>query len=135
MTILRIFQSWLTPLAPRYVCFISENATDVSQSKTTETVTEAPQTAETKVETTVETAPATTTEQSTEGGESEATDQKPVENGTAEKVEGLPKLFVGRLPVGTKDAQLKELFSTYGEVTHCDIVGKYGFVVSYFAHF
>ena len=41
-----------------------------------------------------------------------------------------PKLFVGRLPVGTKEAQLKELFSTYGEVTHCDIVGKYGFVVS-----
>lgn len=40
------------------------------------------------------------------------------------------KVFVGRLPAGTKENQLKELFSTYGEVTHCDIVGKYGFVVS-----
>lgn len=39
------------------------------------------------------------------------------------------KLFVGRLPSGTKENQLKELFSTYGQVTHCDIVGKYGFVV------
>ena len=42
----------------------------------------------------------------------------------------VPKLFVGRLPSGTKENQLKELFSTYGQVTHCDIVGKYGFVVS-----
>ncbi|OTF81143.1 RNA binding motif-containing protein [Euroglyphus maynei] len=40
----------------------------------------------------------------------------------------VPKLFVGRLPSGTKESQLKELFSTYGQVTHCDIVGKYGFV-------
>lgn len=38
------------------------------------------------------------------------------------------KLFVGRLPVATKESQLKELFGTYGEVTHCDVVGKYGFV-------
>lgn len=43
-----------------------------------------------------------------------------------------PKLFVGRLPAGVKEFQLKRLFSTYGEVTHCDIVGKYGFVVCLF---
>ncbi|UXI16714.1 hypothetical protein NH340_JMT02657 [Sarcoptes scabiei] len=38
------------------------------------------------------------------------------------------KLFVGRLPSGTVESSLKELFSKYGEVTHCDIVGKYGFI-------
>ena len=48
------------------------------------------------------------------------------------KPEQPPKLFVGRLPSGTKENQLKELFQTYGEVTHCDIVGKYGFVVCIF---
>lgn len=45
-----------------------------------------------------------------------------------------PKLFVGRLPSGVKEFQLKRLFSTYGEVTHCDIVGKYGFVVCYYSY-
>ena len=59
-------------------------------------------------------------------------EQKPAENGTSEEAgeDAPPKLFVGRLPVGTKDSALKELFNAYGEVTHCDIVGKYGFVVS-----
>lgn len=40
------------------------------------------------------------------------------------------KLFVGRLPFGTKEDELTDLFSKFGTVSRCDIVGKYGFVVS-----
>ena len=64
--------------------------------------------------------------------DAEGTDDKNNEETNEEESDANspPKLFVGRLPSGTKENQLKELFSTYGEVTHCDIVGKYGFVVS-----
>lgn len=107
--------------------------------KATETpVTETPQSTEVKVEAekTLEQIEAST--ESTEAEvKKEGEEPKTEENGTSETAEsddGHPKLFVGRLPVGTKETQLKELFVTYGEVTHCDIVGKYGFVVSHFVY-
>lgn len=51
-------------------------------------------------------------------------------NNNSEETDGLPKLFVGRLPMGTKEDELKDLFQKFGEVSRCDVVGKYGFVVS-----
>lgn len=102
--------------------------------QTTETATE--KASETKVEP-MATEDSVVTASINEPAESATTTdagkvEKPSENGTTDSTnaEAPPKLFVGRLPIGTKDAQLKELFSTFGEVTHCDIVGKYGFVVS-----
>lgn len=62
----------------------------------------------------------------------EETSAEPKTNGTTKADQDLDnscKLFVGRLPHGTKPEQLIELFGKYGEVVHCDIVGKYGFVV------
>jgi len=38
------------------------------------------------------------------------------------------KIFVGHLPDGCTDDDLRTLFSKYGEVTECDVINKYGFV-------
>lgn len=38
------------------------------------------------------------------------------------------KIFVGHLPDGCTDEDLRTLFSKYGEVTECDVINKYGFV-------
>lgn len=42
------------------------------------------------------------------------------------------KIFVGNIAVGTAGAELRELFSQYGQVTECDVLGagNYAFVVS-----
>lgn len=98
--------------------------------KTTETAAEKTSDAKAEPMATEESAVTASTTEPTESATDAGKVEKPSENGTAESAEAPPKLFVGRLPIGTKDAQLKELFGTYGEVTHCDIVGKYGFVVS-----
>lgn len=100
--------------------------------KTTETAAEKTSDAKAEPMATEESTVTASTTEPTESATDAGKVEKPSENGTAESTaEAPPKLFVGRLPIGTKDAQLKELFGTYGEVTHCDIVGKYGFVVSY----
>jgi RNA recognition motif-containing protein len=41
------------------------------------------------------------------------------------------KVFVGRLPEGCTAKDMEDLFSTYGSVNQCDIIGKYGFVVCF----
>lgn len=38
------------------------------------------------------------------------------------------KIFVGHLPDGCSDNDLRALFEKYGEVTECDVINKYGFV-------
>ncbi|XP_015905841.1 RNA-binding protein lark isoform X1 [Parasteatoda tepidariorum] len=38
------------------------------------------------------------------------------------------KIFVGHLPDGCSDEDLRQLFQKYGEVTECDVINKYGFV-------
>ncbi|GIY97642.1 hypothetical protein CEXT_209031 [Caerostris extrusa] len=38
------------------------------------------------------------------------------------------KLFVGHLPDGCTDDDLRGLFEKHGEVTECDVINKYGFV-------
>lgn len=38
------------------------------------------------------------------------------------------KIFVGHLPDGCSDDDLRVLFEKYGEVTECDVINKYGFV-------
>ncbi|GFT99543.1 RNA-binding protein 4.1 [Nephila pilipes] len=38
------------------------------------------------------------------------------------------KLFVGHLPDGCRDEDLRALFEKYGVVTECDVINKYGFV-------
>ncbi|XP_035216016.1 RNA-binding protein lark-like isoform X2 [Stegodyphus dumicola] len=38
------------------------------------------------------------------------------------------KIFVGHLPDGCTDDDLRALFSKYGSVTECDVINKYGFV-------
>ncbi|XP_055944153.1 RNA-binding protein 4.1-like isoform X2 [Argiope bruennichi] len=38
------------------------------------------------------------------------------------------KIFVGHLPDGCTDDDLRALFEKYGEVTECDVINKYGFV-------
>ncbi|RWS30094.1 RNA-binding protein 4B-like isoform X2 [Leptotrombidium deliense] len=40
----------------------------------------------------------------------------------------MTKLFVGRLPEGCTSKDLEDLFGKYGQVTECDVVGKFGFV-------
>jgi len=40
------------------------------------------------------------------------------------------KIFVGNIASGSKDAELQALFEAFGEVTECDIVSNYAFVVS-----
>lgn len=41
------------------------------------------------------------------------------------------KIFVGNIASGSKDADLQALFEAFGEVTECDIVSNYAFVVSF----
>ncbi|CAG2120284.1 unnamed protein product, partial [Medioppia subpectinata] len=41
------------------------------------------------------------------------------------------KVFVGRLPDGCTEKDLEDLFRTYGTVKQTDLIGKYGFVVTY----
>lgn len=110
--------------------FFTRKKTETPAEKTTVTKAEPMATDE------ANSAPA---ESTTAAGGEKGEEKKPAENGTEESTtdsaDSPPKLFVGRLPLGTKDTQLKELFGTYGEVTHCDIVGKYGFVVSGHRHF
>ncbi|XP_043931624.1 RNA-binding protein 4.1-like [Protopterus annectens] len=38
------------------------------------------------------------------------------------------KIFVGNIPSGTTQEELKELFEKYGQVNECDILRNYGFV-------
>lgn len=40
------------------------------------------------------------------------------------------KIFVGNITEGSNSADLQALFEPFGEVTECDIVGNYAFVVS-----
>ena len=39
------------------------------------------------------------------------------------------KLFVGNLPSGCRQSDLEHLFSQYGQIVECTIMGSYGFVV------
>jgi len=41
---------------------------------------------------------------------------------------GRTKIFVGSLPEGTKDEDLRPLFETHGRVEECDVVKDYAFV-------
>lgn len=104
-----------------------------SHLKTTETATEKASEVKSEPMATEDSVVTASTIEPAESVAATDADKVKVENGTTDSTnaDAPPKLFVGRLPIGTKDAQLKELFGTYGEVTHCDIVGKYGFVVSY----
>ena len=46
------------------------------------------------------------------------------------------KIFCGNLSEHTKSDDIRELFEEYGEVTECDVLSRYGFVVSFlFVHF
>lgn len=40
------------------------------------------------------------------------------------------KIFVGNLDESTKEGQLRALFEQFGQVTECDIIKNFGFVVS-----
>ena len=40
------------------------------------------------------------------------------------------KLYVGNIPFDCHSEQLSGLFEQFGKVTECDVLGKYGFVVS-----
>lgn len=41
------------------------------------------------------------------------------------------KIFIGNIGEGTSHNQLMELFQQFGEVTECDILGNFGFAVSF----
>lgn len=45
------------------------------------------------------------------------------------------KIFVGRLPEGCSSKDLEDLFGKYGTVSECDVVGRFGFVVSFWCKF
>ena len=40
------------------------------------------------------------------------------------------KIFVGNLPDGVNNADIRVLFDEYGTVVECDVLKNYGFVVS-----
>jgi RNA recognition motif. (a.k.a. RRM, RBD, or RNP domain) len=40
------------------------------------------------------------------------------------------KIFVGNIALETSRELLMPLFQRYGQVTECDVLGSYGFVVS-----
>ena len=40
------------------------------------------------------------------------------------------KIFIGNLTATATETKLEALFAPYGEVVECDILKKYGFVVS-----
>ena len=40
------------------------------------------------------------------------------------------KIFIGNLGSGTSGEDLRPLFERYGQVTECDVIRNYGFVVS-----
>jgi len=44
------------------------------------------------------------------------------------------KIFVGRLSEGTTSDDISSLFRKFGQVTECDIISNYGFVVSTVVH-
>jgi len=47
-------------------------------------------------------------------------------------VEMPAKIFVGNLPLGVVTNEIiREMFEVYGTVTECDILGSFGFVVSF----
>ena len=41
------------------------------------------------------------------------------------------KIFVGNIAVDTSRESMLQLFQRYGCVTECDVLGNYGFVVSF----
>jgi len=41
------------------------------------------------------------------------------------------KLFVGNLDASVDSGELRKLFEQYGVVAECDVLGEYGFVVSF----
>lgn len=42
------------------------------------------------------------------------------------------KIFVGNLSKSTSNEKIRELFETYGAVAEADVLGEFGFVVSYY---
>lgn len=42
------------------------------------------------------------------------------------------KIFVGNLSKSTSNDKIRELFETYGAVAEADVLGEFGFVVSYY---
>ena len=45
------------------------------------------------------------------------------------------KIFVGNIAYGVTGDVIRPLFEHYGTVTECDILGSFGFVVSFLAAF
>lgn len=39
------------------------------------------------------------------------------------------KLFVGNLPDGTTNDELREIFAEHGDVAECDVIKNYAFIV------